>query len=217
MKDSRMIPLNLQFFAEKGEGEGNGTGEPAKDQNTQAQSEGTNNQSAHPEFDYEKLAGLITGAQAAKEDSVLKNYFKQQGLSPEEMNQAIKSYKEQKAQNTPDVALIKTQLSDAQSVAQAALVEKEAVYVAMSLNIDAKTVPYILKLADLSNVYQDGKVNQESLQKAIEKVLEDVPQLKPSEEVNQGFRIGGNSGQQSGEQSQTVQKPVPTKRWNRFN
>lgn len=210
MKREGLIPLNLQFFAEGGEGE------QANNQNN-APAEGANQQNAQPVFDYEKLAGLINGAQAAKEDSVLKNYFKQQGLSPEEMNQAIKSYKEQKAQNTPDVAQIQTQLLDAQKLAQAAMVEKEAVLVAMSLNIDAKTVPYILKLADLSNVYQDGKVNQESLQNALEKVLEDVPQLKPSEEVNQGFRIGGNSGQQNSEQGQTVSKPVPTKRWNRFN
>ena len=42
-----------------------------------------------PEIDYEKLSSLITGKQSATEDSVLKGYFKQQGLSKEEMDQAV--------------------------------------------------------------------------------------------------------------------------------
>lgn len=37
------------------------------------------------EIDYDKLAQLISGKQAATEDSLLKGYFKQQGLSQEEM------------------------------------------------------------------------------------------------------------------------------------
>ena len=37
------------------------------------------------EIDYDKLAQLISGKQAATEDSLLKGYFKQQGLSQEEI------------------------------------------------------------------------------------------------------------------------------------
>lgn len=57
-----------------------------------------------PAFDYDKLASLITGKQSVTEDTVLKSYFKEQGLSADEMKQAIGAFKEQKAKNTPDFA-----------------------------------------------------------------------------------------------------------------
>ena len=42
-----------------------------------------------PAFDYEKLANILAGRTAATEDSVLKGYFKQQGITGEEAAQAI--------------------------------------------------------------------------------------------------------------------------------
>jgi hypothetical protein len=60
-----------------------------------------------------------------------------------------------------------------------------------------KTLPYVLKMADLGNVKgHDGKVNQEAVKNALNKVLEDVPQLKPVASSNQGFQIGGAAGNQ---------------------
>lgn len=38
-----------------------------------------------PTFDYDKLANLINGKQSVTEDTVLKSYFKEQGLSADEM------------------------------------------------------------------------------------------------------------------------------------
>lgn len=55
------------------------------------------NESKPIEIDYEKLAGLINGKQSVAEDTVLKSYFKQKGLSADEMEQAIATFKEQKA------------------------------------------------------------------------------------------------------------------------
>lgn len=57
-----------------------------------------------PAFDYDKLASLITGKQSVTEDTVLKSYFKEQGLSADEMKEAIGAFKKQKAKNTPDFA-----------------------------------------------------------------------------------------------------------------
>lgn len=57
-----------------------------------------------PAFDYDKLASLITGKQSVTEDTVLKSYFKEQGLSADEMKEAIGAFKKQKAENTPDFA-----------------------------------------------------------------------------------------------------------------
>lgn len=184
------LPLNLQYFASSAEGEGVQGNEPQNPPNAQRQNTAFS-------FDYEKLASIVNGKQTVTEDTVLKNYFKQQGLSQEEATQAMQQFKEQKAKNTPDVEGIQAQLTQAQTLAQKEAVEKAAVLEAVGLGLDAKTIPYILKMADFQEaVGQDGKINNETLKNAINKVLEDIPQLKPTQEPSRGFQIGGAGGQQ---------------------
>lgn len=146
-------------------------------------------------IDYDKLAGIISGATSAKEDAVLKSYFKQQGLSQDEATQAMQQFKDQKAKNQPDVAALQSQAAQAQLTAQQATVNAAATLEAVGLGIDAKTIPYVLKLADMSQaVGQDGKVSEEAIRNAINKVIEDVPALKPSASEGKGFQVGGNGG-----------------------
>ena len=151
-----------------------------------------------PEFDYEKLAQLVAGKQTVTEESVLKGYFKQQGLSKEQMDQAISTFKQQQAANQPDVTALTQQAQQAQAAAQQAQIQAAATMTAVSLGIDAKTIPYVLKMADLSQVMgQDGKINDETLKAALNKVLEDVPALKPQAAGTTGFvQVGAASGQQ---------------------
>lgn len=206
------LPMNIQFFAEPA------GGEPSNDDNPPAA--GSNNveggQPAVLQIDYEKIKQMLDGTLKAKEDVALKSYFKQQGLSQEEAEQAIASFKSEKAKNSPDVTELQNQVAQGKALVQKAQVEKDAVLMAMSLGLDAKTIPYVLKLADLSSVMdKDGKINEEAVKTAINKVLDDVPQLKPAAAENKGFQIGG--GQQNQQKNNVNQNTVPTKRWNRFN
>ena len=74
-------------------------------------------------------------------------------------------------------------------------VKNAAILQAVALGIDAKTIPYILKMADFSSaVDQDGKISEESLKNALNKVLEDVPALKPQPASQSGFLQVGASG-----------------------
>lgn len=195
-----LLPMKLQFFGDPSPAAG---GDPAPGASgAPAQGGGA------PAFDYEKLASLIQGKQTVAEDTVLKNYFKQQGLSQEEAAQAIAAFKQQKAQNQPDVNAIQgqltdaqTQLSQAQAVAQQAQIESAATVMAVSMGMDAKTIPYVLKMADLSKVMgQDGKINEETMKSALNQVLEDVPALKPQAKGSSGFvQVGAaGSGQNQG-------------------
>ncbi len=203
--------------------EGNNNQQQNNQQQTNQQTQQNNQQQAQtPEIDYEKLSQLIAGKQTVAEDSVLKGYFKQQGLSKEEMDQAIAAFKQQKAANQPDIQAIQNQAAQAQREAQNAIVERDAMMLSGELGIDIKTMPYILKMADLSQVIGgDGKVDQDKLKEALNKVLEDVPQLKPQQDAQQsGFRQIGVGQQQGAGQpgvAQQTQKAVPTKRWNRWN
>lgn len=188
MEGRTKLPFNLQFFAEPGEGDGNGGSNQDPGSNTEQQNQ-------TPQFDYEKLANLINGKQSVTEDTVLKNYFKQQGLTEDEIKQAISSFKEQKAANQPDVNALQQQATLAQQQAQQAVIERDAYLLSGELGIDLKTMPYLLKLADLSAVVTDGKVSQDKLKEALNKVLEDVPQLKQQPTQSAGFRFGANSEQ----------------------
>lgn len=192
MRFGRLTPM---FEADGGQG---GTGSAAAGAG-QTQQTSTAQQTAVPAIDYDKIAQLVSGKQTATEDSVLKGYFKQQGLSQEEMNQAIATFKQQKAASQPDVSAMQTQLAQAQAAAQKAMVENAATMAAISLGLDVKSIPYVLKMADLSQVLnQDGKINDETMKNALNKVLEDVPALKPQQGQASGFvQVGaGGSGQQ---------------------
>lgn len=206
---NRTLPLNLQFFAEGEPQNGEGTqNQPAPEQQNQT-----------PQFDYEKLAGIIAGKQSVAEDTVLKNYFKQQGLSKEEMDQAITAFKQQKADSQPDVGALQTQITQAQKATQQALIEKEAYLLSGEIGVDLKTMPFLLKMTDLSAVVgTDGKINQDSLKDALNKVLETVPQLKPQANAPQsGFRQIGVGNQQQPTAKHNDSPAVPTKKWNRWN
>ena len=216
------------FMAPDGGGTGAGTGSAGAGSGTGegAGATGAGQQNQPPAFDYEKLASLVAGKQTVTEESVLKGYFKQQGLSQEEMAQAIQAFKDQKAANQPDVAGMQNQLNEAQNqvtmaqkAAQQAQIQSAATMAAVSLGIDAKTIPFLLKMADLSQVMgQDGKINDEAVKTALNAVLEAVPQLKPTQGEQKGFQIGG-SGAGTGQQQTTSQNQpqTPSKRWNRWN
>lgn len=216
------LPMNLQFFAPdkgtQGTGSQEQTGQQQAAGSTPAQA--NTQQVATPEIDYDKIASIIQGKQTVTEDTVLKNYFRQQGLSSEEMKQAIATFKEQKAKNQPDVSAMQQQIANNAKLIQQAAVRQAATMEAVNLGLNAKTIEYVLKLASFEDCTSEkGEADPEKIKAAINKVLEDVPALKPSENQNTGFRIGGNSDIAGGTQSQAgaAQQKVATKRWNRFN
>lgn len=196
-----LMELDLQHFAEPAGGAEPPAGGQQPPQIPSAQQAGQQTQA--PVIDYDKIAQLVQGKQAATEESVIKGYLKQQGLTKEQMDQAIATFKQQQAANTPDVNALQTQAAQAQAAAQQAQIQAAATMAAVGLGIDAKTIPYVLKMADLSQVMgQDGKINDEALKTALNKVLEDVPALKPQPGQATGFVQVGSSGG-SGQQQTT--------------
>ena len=196
--------MNLQFFAapEGGSGGGSGQGQDPSSQGGQTsgqQGQAQNQDQQTPQIDYAKIQQMLEGTLAAKEDTALKAYFKQQGLSQQEAEQAMSAFKAEKAKNNPDVAGLQAQIAQMQSAARDAQLDKEATLVAVGLGLDVKSIPYVLKMADFSQaVGQDGKINGDAVKNAINKVLEDVPALKPQAAGSTGFfQMGAGSGQNS--------------------
>ena len=161
---------------------------------------------APAEIDYEKLASVVAGKQSVAEEKVINGFFKAQGLSGDEKNEAIEMYKQYKASKEPNIDDLQKQITDydealiaAQSDALYAQAELAAYRMAAELGVDGKTVPYLMKMADLSTVVtEEGQIDSEVLKESLGKVLKDLPQLKAtvSEEGSKGFKIGAdNSGQ----------------------
>lgn len=111
------------------------------------------------------------------------------------------------AQQTGDLTALQAQLTALQAqntqyqqAILAAQIAQQATLEAVTLGIDVKTIPYVLKMADMSGVKakKDGTLDVEAIQAAVNKVLDDVPVLKPKQaEQSKGFRqigAGGSDG-----------------------
>lgn len=164
------------------------------------------------EIDYDKIASIIEGKTKATEETVLKGYFKEQGLTGDEMKSAIEMFKKDKASRQPDVNALNRQIEDgkgelakANQRALMAETKVEAMTMASELGVEQKTIPYLLKMADLSKVIADGEISQEKLKESLNDVLKDIPQLKiTAEEKPNGFKIGADTSGQANAQDETL-------------
>ena len=151
-------------------------------------------------IDYEKLAGILDGRQKATEESVLKGYFKDQGITGEEAAQAISDFKAAQAAKQPDVsgmqasiADLQRQVAEAQKAGAVQRVENAVIVEASKMGIDPKAIPYLTRMADLTDVGGANGVSAEKVAAALSKVLDDLPALKPSAQEQTGFRVGGEA------------------------
>ena len=179
-----MFKRKLFFFDESASAGASTTQDPQASSNNPAQST--------PEIDYDKIASIVEGKQKIAENTVLKNYFKNQGLTGEEMAQAISSFKSQKASAQPDVASLQEELRVAQAQALQTRIESNLQLAAIKQGVGSNVLPYVLKLADSTNLTLDSK--NEDYEAVIAKVLEDVPAFKPEATASTGFTQVGSTG-----------------------
>ena len=196
--NQKLMPLNIQFFAEDG-----GT-TPVVATGTTATTQNTNQGTG---IDYDKIQGMIDSRNQRNEDSILKSYFQKQGLSEEEMNQAISTFKTQREENNKQQAVdnqnLQNQLNESNLKYQKLQIESEAFKQAIDLQVDNKTIPYLIKLADFNGCLDDkGVIAPDKVKEALNKVLTDVPNLKASDNTSTaGVTVGAdasNGSQPSG-------------------
>lgn len=151
-------------------------------------------------IDYEKIQAIVEGRNAKTEDSILKSYFQQQGLSADEMKTAIEDFKTTKAQKAQQASLNEQKIQNENATLRAQIqqmkVNEVANKCALEIGVDPKTIPYLIRMADLTGaVGQDGKISEEAVKTAFNSVLEVLPQLKgSSQQDNTGFqKIGGEN------------------------
>lgn len=153
------------------------------------------------------IEGAIEKGKEQKENAILKSWFKQQGMSEDEVSEAVKNWKDAKAAKAAAEAEAKAK-ADAEKDEAVKAAEKardEALEmlktekinnaianVAVELGADPKRLALITKIADLSGITVDDKyeVDQETVKTAILKVLEEVPEFKIKTETNNMIRFG---------------------------
>lgn len=157
------------------------------------------NNNANQTIDYDKIQAIVNGRNAKTEDSILKSYFQQQGLSEDEMKTAIVDFKNNKAQKEKEATQNSINLKNENAALKAKVLQMQinevANQCALEIGVDAKTIPYLIKMSDLTAVIDEkGTVSKDSITSALTKVLEDLPQLKSQNTQNKGFvKIGTES------------------------
>ena len=148
--------------------------------------------------DYDRMAEAIE----KRSNSFMKTYLKEQGLSETEMQEAIKTFKDNKAKSSIDVqnnlTTLQNQLNEKDSKYQKLQLESEAYKQAISLKVDEKTIPYLIKMADFKDCFDEkGDITPDKVKDALNQVLTDVPTLKTNEnESKSGVQVGADSSTQ---------------------
>lgn len=181
----------------------NATGQQNNNANQTNNNTNNNTNTGNQAIDYDKIQAIVDGRNAKTEDSILKDYFQKQGLSAEEMKTAIIDFKNNKAQKEKEASENTINLQNENATLKAQMlkmqIENVANQCALEIGVDAKTIPYLVKMADLTAVTDDkGAVSKDAVTAALTKVLEDLPQLKSQNTQNKGFtKIGAeNNGTQ---------------------
>lgn len=175
----------------------NGNGNQA--QNTTGQNNAVQTNTNNQSIDYDKIQAIVDGRNAKTEDSILKSYFQQQGLSEEEMKTAIVDFKNNKAQKEKEANENNLNLQNENASLKAQVLQMQINQVAnqcaLEIGVDAKTIPYLIKMVDLKTAVNDkGEVVKDEVTNALTKVLEDLPQLKSQNTQNKGFvKIGAEN------------------------
>lgn len=187
----------------------NAAAQQAQNQQQAAQNAAANNaaaQAAAPAFDYEKLASIVAGKQAVTENTVVKSYLSQQGLSDAEVKEAIEAFKAEKAKRTPDINALKADLAKAQAQITESNIRAAATTEALNLGVAPSRIPYIIKMADLTKAAgENGSVDTAVIKTQLEQVLKDVPELKGAvNSAENGFSIGANTAAVASDEAETL-------------
>ncbi len=173
----------LQLF-EDGSGAGSGNQGGNSGDGNGANNAGGNQGS----FSYAQAEEIATARAERAERSALKSYFQQQGMTEEQVTQAIAAYKEQQKKNQPDVAQLQKDLADSRNEVQR--MKNESYLTGKGVRKD--DLDYVtFKISKLVN-------DKTTFEKAAEAFLKDNPRFAGG---SSGYRVSsgaGNSNEGSG-------------------
>lgn len=186
MKNFLKFPLDIQLFADDPTPAPNPEPSPAPVPSAQ-----------HPEIDYDKLASAIESRTSRKEEGIVKSYLKELGLSEDEMKEALKAYKETKANKVKEeqerINKIIRENNEYKKKELMVQVTSEAKTIAKELNVREDRFDKLMALCDQKDFMDDkGVINKEAIKKEMEKQLQDLPEFKTKKQVTFTTPQNGN-------------------------
>lgn len=186
MKNFLKFPLDIQLFADDPTPAPNPEPSPAPVPSAQ-----------HPEIDYDKLASAIESRTSRKEEGIVKTYLREQGLSEDEMKEALKAYKETKANKAKEeqerINKIIRENNEYKKKELMVQVTSEAKTIAKELNVREDRFDKLMALCDQKDFMDDkGVINKEAIKKEMEKQLQDLPEFKTKKQVTFTTPQNGN-------------------------
>lgn len=134
-------------------------------------------------FSYAQAEEIAQARAERAERSALKSYFQQQGMSEDQVTQAIADYKAQQKKNQPNVTQMQQDLADARNEVQQMKNEK----LLTAKGVKADDLDYVL--------YKVSKMTDEktSFEKAADKYLKENPRFTSGS----GYRVSTSTGNTS--------------------
>lgn len=196
--------LSIQYFAEGSSSGSNASGAAAGEENSSVNQNSTGGSSTT--IDYDKIAEIVSKRSSTAEDSVLKGYFKQQGLNEIQMNEAIANYKQAQVDKANAEAQRISNLEKENQTMKAQLLngEIDKKVTELTNGVDSAKIPFLLKLIDRSGLTNEkGEILEEKVKGAVEAVLKAFPDFSKKTGASSGFQpIGSNGGSGAGNRTE---------------
>lgn len=156
---------------------------------------------ATPEVDYDRLADVVTKKTSGTENKFLQSYFKAQGLSPEQANEAMQQYKTAQSTKQQEAAQAQQKMVDENKALkeqiQNSQIDAKIAELSSTLGVQAEKLPFLNKMVDRSAAAkEDGTLDDEKIKTAIEEVLKAFPDFKGTTQAGGFQQIGGGAGNQ---------------------
>lgn len=161
------------------------------------------NVASNTNVNYDEVFKKLDSILDKRSEGIAKSALKDNGYEDEEMKDILSQYrasKQAKINETDNtISTLTKERDEAIKSLQKERLNNEALKQARELNVDDKTIPYLIKLADFSNINDDkGVISGDKVKEALNKVLNDVPSLKKSEEKGTvGVTVGADTSKGS--------------------
>lgn len=166
-----------------------------------------NNAGSNSNVNYDEVFKKLDSILDKRSDGIAKSALKDNGYEDDEMKEILSQYrasKQAKVNETDNtITTLQTENAQLKETIKQERLNNEALTQARALNVDDKTIPYLIKLADFKEAFDDkGKIASDKVKTALETVLNDVPNLKAKEDNGtKGVTVGAdtsNGSQPSG-------------------
>ena len=149
-------------------------------------------------YSYAQAEEIAQARAERAEKSALKSYFQQQGMSEEQVTQAIADYKEQKKKSQPDTARLQQERDDALNKVQQMENEKTLA----GKGVKAEDLDYVM--FKVSKLVDD----KTTFEKAAEKYLKENPRFTAGNSYRMTSSSGGNSNGSGGNVNASINDAI---------